>query len=202
MGAVAEAHLSMTQAAQALAGAKVPLTPGPGDFLQAWAGVIDPPTVGQNLLGQQDFTKAVGSLPPGGAVLMIMTRGVGSHRGTDWQASGVFNRLLVVQGDIRWQPTAERYQMVKKLALADAPEMKEISLFALPPEIDLDDPSVSDAMRRFYRDSKRLSNARAKAELTRKLSPPDKVLVSRAASACQVSITSSSSSPLLRRANW
>jgi nucleoside-diphosphate-sugar epimerase len=35
----------------------------------------------------------------------------------------------------------------------------------LPPEVDLDDPSVSDAMRRFYRDSKRLSNARAKAEL-------------------------------------
>jgi len=35
----------------------------------------------------------------------------------------------------------------------------------LPPEIDLDDPSVSEAMRRFYLDSKRLSNARAKAEL-------------------------------------
>jgi nucleoside-diphosphate-sugar epimerase len=35
----------------------------------------------------------------------------------------------------------------------------------LPPEVDLDDPSVSEAMRRFYRDSKRLSNARAKAEL-------------------------------------
>ena len=34
----------------------------------------------------------------------------------------------------------------------------------LPPEIDLDDPSVSDAMRRFYLDSKRLSNAKAKAE--------------------------------------
>ncbi|MDQ3126654.1 MAG: SDR family NAD(P)-dependent oxidoreductase [Pseudomonadota bacterium] len=34
-----------------------------------------------------------------------------------------------------------------------------------PPEIDLDDSSVSDAMRRFYLDSKRLSNARAKAEL-------------------------------------
>ncbi len=35
----------------------------------------------------------------------------------------------------------------------------------MPPEIDLDDPAVSDAMRRFYLDSKRLSNARAKAEL-------------------------------------
>ena len=35
----------------------------------------------------------------------------------------------------------------------------------LPREVDLDDPEVSDAMRRFYLDSKRISNARAKAEL-------------------------------------
>ena len=35
----------------------------------------------------------------------------------------------------------------------------------LPPEVDLDDASVSDGMRRFYLDSKRVSNARAKAEL-------------------------------------
>ena len=35
----------------------------------------------------------------------------------------------------------------------------------LPPEVDLDDPSVSEGMRRFYLDSKRVSNARAKAEL-------------------------------------
>lgn len=35
----------------------------------------------------------------------------------------------------------------------------------LPPEVDWTDPSVSEGMRRFYLDSKRLSNARAKAEL-------------------------------------
>ena len=35
----------------------------------------------------------------------------------------------------------------------------------LPPEIEWTDPSVSEGMRRFYLDSKRLSNARAKAEL-------------------------------------
>ena len=34
-----------------------------------------------------------------------------------------------------------------------------------PPEVDWTDASVSDAMRRFYLDSKRISNARAKAEL-------------------------------------
>lgn len=34
-----------------------------------------------------------------------------------------------------------------------------------PPEVDWTDPSVSEGMRRFYLDSKRISNARAKAEL-------------------------------------
>lgn len=34
-----------------------------------------------------------------------------------------------------------------------------------PPEVDWTDPSVSEAMRRFYLDCKRISNARAKAEL-------------------------------------
>ena len=34
-----------------------------------------------------------------------------------------------------------------------------------PPQVDWTDPSVSEGMRRFYLDSKRISNARAKAEL-------------------------------------
>ena len=136
MGALAERRVSMTEAAAALEGAKVPVPPGDGDFLHLWVGVIDPPTVGQNLLGQQDFTRAVGNLGAGGSALIVMGQGVQSHRGTDWKKSGTFDRVTVVQGDIRWQPTDDRYQMLKALELAGAPQMKEISLFALPSEID------------------------------------------------------------------
>jgi len=136
VGALAEVRVTMTEAAAALAGAKVPVEPGEGDFLHLWAGVIDTPTVGQNLLGQQDFTRAVGNLGAGGSVLIVMSQGVQSHRGTDWKKTGVFDRVTVVQGATRWQPTDDRYQMLKALDLAGAPKMKEISLFALPPEID------------------------------------------------------------------
>ena len=136
MGALAETRVTMTDAAKVLAGAKVPVQPGDGDFLHLWIGVIDTPTIGQSLLGQQDFTKAVGNLGAGAAALIVMSTGAQSHRGTDWKKTGIFDRLTVVQGDIRWQPTEDRYQMQKKLAVADAPVMKEISLFALPPEID------------------------------------------------------------------
>lgn len=140
MGALAEVRVSMTDAAKALTGAKVPVEPGDGAFLHLWAGVIDTPTVGQNLLGPQDFTRAIGNLGAGGSALIVMSQGVQSHRGTDWTKTGTFDRLTVVQGDIRWQPTDDRYQMVKRLDLPDAPKMKEISLFALPPEIDPTQP--------------------------------------------------------------
>jgi len=135
-GALAERRVSMTEAAAVLAGAKVPVQPGDGDFLHLWVGVIDTPTVGQNLLGQQDFTRAVGNLGAGGSALIVMSQGVQSHRGTEWKKTGIFDRLTVVQGDLRWQPTEDRYQMLKKLSLDGAPVMKETSLFALPSEID------------------------------------------------------------------
>ena len=136
MGALTERRVSMTEAAAALEGAKVPVPPGEGDFLHLWVGVIDTPTVGQNLLGQQDFTRAVGNLGAGGSALIVMGQGVQSHRGVEWKKSGTFDRVTVVQGKTRWQPTDDRFQMLKTLELADAPKMKEISLFALPPEID------------------------------------------------------------------
>jgi len=135
-GALAEARIGMTEAAGALAGAKVALTPGPGDFLHIWTGLVDPPAVGQNLLGQQVFTQAIGSLGAGETGLVLVSSGLYSHRGTGWKRSGVFDRVTIVQGDTRLHPEADGYQMVKRLAIAGAPEVKEVSLFRLPPAID------------------------------------------------------------------
>lgn len=132
-GALAEVRVTLDQAALALAGAKVPVQPGQGDFLQLWAGVIDSPTLGRNLLGPQAYSRAMGQAS--GPLLLVMSRGVQGHRGTEWRASGVFDRLAVLQGETIWHPTADRFQPVKALALT-APEMREISLFSLPADID------------------------------------------------------------------
>lgn len=136
MGALAEARLGMDEAAEALRGAKVEVVPGPGDFLHLWAGLADPPTVGQNLLGQQEYTAAIGTLAPGETVLIVISSGLHSHRGTSWRREGVFDRLTVVQGDLRHSPRAEDFHLVKRLRIEGAPEVKEISLFALPATLD------------------------------------------------------------------
>ena len=135
-GAVAEAQMTMAQAAEVFREAKVPVQTGDGDFLRLWAGLVDPPTVGQNLLGQQAFTSAVGNLGPGETALVVISSGLYSHRGTAWRRSGVFDRLTIVQGEIRFQPEAESYHMVKRLRADGAPEVKEISLFRMPERVD------------------------------------------------------------------
>lgn len=132
MGALAQAHVTMEAAATALAGATVPVPSGPGAFLDLWTGLIDTPTVGQNLLGQQMFTQAVGALGPGETALIVISAGVQSPRGTAWKRSGSFERIAVVQGAQRIVPRAEDFLLVKKLAIAGAPFAKEISVFRMP----------------------------------------------------------------------
>jgi NosR/NirI family nitrite reductase transcriptional regulator len=134
--ALAHARMSMGEAAAALAGATVPVAPGEGAFLEFYAGLVDPPSVGQNLLGQQAFTRVVGALGPGESALAIMSSGLHSHRGTAWKETGRFDRLAIVQGERRHVPVAEDDLGIRKLAIAGAPEFREVSVFRLPASID------------------------------------------------------------------
>jgi NosR/NirI family nitrite reductase transcriptional regulator len=130
-GALAHTTVSMAEARDALAGARVPL-PEAGDFLDLWVAVLDPPTIGRNLLGQQLYTRAVGALAPGDAALFVASRGLHSHRGVDWRRSGVFDRIEVIQGAETIALTADDFLRVDRLAAEGAPEFKEMSIFRLP----------------------------------------------------------------------
>ena len=65
-----------------------------------------------------------------------MSSGLHSHRGTAWKQTGQFDRLAIVQGEVRHVPQADDYIFVTELELAEAPEVNEISLFRLPKAID------------------------------------------------------------------
>jgi NosR/NirI family nitrite reductase transcriptional regulator len=131
LGAFGHSLTTMSDAARAFAGAKVAIEPSDAPFLDLYAGLIDTPTAGRNLLGELDFTAATGSLQPGQALVAVMSRGLYSPRGTEWRRSGTFERLSFKQGDIRITPQASDFIMVEKLALPDAPDFKEMSLFRL-----------------------------------------------------------------------
>ena len=139
-GGLTHVRFSMDDAAKALVGAQVPVPAGEGAFLDLYAGIADPPTIGRNLLGQQDYGQAIAALGPGETALVVISSGLHSHRGTDWKQTGEFERLSILQGTTRFVPKVGDYVFIKELEIAGAPPAKEISLFRLPKEIDATEP--------------------------------------------------------------
>ena len=133
-GAIAGRRVTLSEAAGKLTGAKVPVPEGEAPFIEFYAALVDPPTIGRNILGQQLYTGAVGGLGPGETALFVASRGLYSHRGTDWRRTGVFDRLTVLQDDRRIALTATGYARIDGLAISGAPEFKERSVFHLPGE--------------------------------------------------------------------
>lgn len=131
IGAIRRAGATMSDAARALAGAKSPPRSGDGYFIDLHVALLDPPTIGRNILGQQAYTSAVGALPAGKVALFVASRGLQSHRGLNWRRSGVFDRISVVQDGHRFALTKEGYTRVDKLPAEGAPEFKERSIFWL-----------------------------------------------------------------------
>ena len=135
MGALARTTVTMSEAAAAFADAKVAVPEGDGAFLDLWVALVDPPTIGRNLLGEQQYTKVTGGLGAGEAALFVGSRGLHSHRGTDWRRSGRFDRIALVQDGRRIPLVADGYVRIDKLALESLPELKERSIFAIGTEV-------------------------------------------------------------------
>lgn len=133
-GALTRKGVTMSQASAALAGAKVPVPPGEAPFIDLWVAVLDPPTIGRNILGQHLYSKVTGALGPGEIGLFVASRGLYSHRGTGWRRDGVFDRLAIVQGGTRLVPTRAGYTRIDELAAGGAPDFKERSVFSIPTE--------------------------------------------------------------------
>lgn len=103
-------------------------------FLDVYIAVVDPPTIGRNLLGQAAFTRAIGGNGLGEVSLLIASSGIHSHRGTIYLTSGVFDRIELIQADRTIRMRRENYQRVDRLSLTliDAPKFKELSVFRIP----------------------------------------------------------------------
>jgi NosR/NirI family nitrite reductase transcriptional regulator len=137
-GAVAHAAVSMTEAAQNFGPIANPLPVGNAPFIELWAAIIDPPTIGRNLLGQLAYTRGIASLGAGDTALFVASAGLHSHRGTDYQTTGVFERLEVIQDEKTIRLRKQDYLRLEKVALEDAPQFKELSLFRLGSASGLD----------------------------------------------------------------
>ncbi len=130
-GSLTHASISLREAGQRFGAIENPLPESNEPFLDAWIALLDPPTIGRSLLGQQSYTRAIGSLGAGDAAILVASNGVQSHRGTAYRETGLFERIEIIQGARTIRPKAADFLRIDKLVARQAPEFREISVFRI-----------------------------------------------------------------------
>lgn len=101
-------------------------------FVELFAAVLTPPTIGQNLLGRRAFEQLIGRLAVDEHAVLIAATGLYSFKGTSWRQTGVFDRVQLVQGARTIGLHADMHDNVEELAIAGAPKLREIGVFRIP----------------------------------------------------------------------
>ncbi|MEM9576877.1 MAG: 4Fe-4S binding protein [Pseudomonadota bacterium] len=141
MGAISSTGVSLREMRALWPEARPPVPDKDGSFIELWVSVLDPPTIGQNLLGPAAFRRAIAAQTAGHDALLVASRGLMSHRGTAWRRSGIFERVTLEQDDKTFVPVSDGYQRLGAFEAEGAPEIKEASLFSIPrDQIDLSRP--------------------------------------------------------------
>jgi len=104
---------------------------GEQDWLDFYYGVINQPTVGIALLGEEVYRSMMADHPDQ-TLLILLNNGSYSFRGSGFVRGGIFDRLQLTQGleIIRFRDSDYKYQF--RVKLEDAPHMSEKAIFVVP----------------------------------------------------------------------
>ncbi|MEZ5933022.1 MAG: 4Fe-4S binding protein [Alphaproteobacteria bacterium] len=107
--------------------------PGDAPFIDVFAGLATPVRVGKNLLGERLYNRLMNEIEASGQLLFVAASGAYSFKGTSYVRDGAFDRFRLLQGTRSIAFEKDDHVSIEKLALNDAPELREIAIFKLAP---------------------------------------------------------------------
>lgn len=98
-------------------------------FIDLLFTVLDPPQVGEGLMGAHDYAWMKARLQPDEHLLAVMGNGSSSFKGSGFVRGGIFDRVRFEQGlrSVMFRDTD--YFNLSRLAAPDAPDFKEAAVF-------------------------------------------------------------------------
>jgi len=100
-------------------------------FIELYAGLVTPAGLGRALVGEAGYERVLAARGAGDQLLFVGAQGLYSFKGTRYVRQGVFDRIQLVQGERTLSFTAADHVRLETLAIAGAPELREMGLFVL-----------------------------------------------------------------------
>lgn len=119
--------------------ARRPITDPPETtFIDMYMGLVSVPAVGQALLGEAEGRNLQNWLDEGDHAIMIAGRGLYSFKGSGYVRGGIFDRIVLIQGDLSVRFRDRMHRRLGDVAAEGAPEFTETDLFKIPADTGFD----------------------------------------------------------------
>jgi NosR/NirI family nitrous oxide reductase transcriptional regulator len=135
---VAEVSKAFGEAGHADA-ASHPETTNPDDrFIDLYVAPVSVPTIGRTLLGDPAYQRLQSRLQAGQSAILVAGDGAYSFKGSGYVRGGIFDRIELLQDGQGLRFRDRNHTRIATLAASDAPDLREIALFVVPPDFGFD----------------------------------------------------------------
>jgi NosR/NirI family nitrous oxide reductase transcriptional regulator len=102
-----------------------------GNFFDLSFGLIPPPSIGKNVLGDGFYSETMETIKDGGSAIFIINRGSGSFKGSGFVRGGLFDRFSVEQEDRVYVFKDKDYRILTDVKAEGAPKAREGGVFII-----------------------------------------------------------------------
>jgi NosR/NirI family nitrous oxide reductase transcriptional regulator len=135
---VGDVTQAFEQAGLAEAAAR-PETHNPEDvFIELYIAPVSVPTIGLSLLGERGYERLRQRLTDRQQAIVVAGDGAYSFKGSGYVRGGIFDRVELLQGGEGVRFRDRNHTRLGDLAAEGAPRLREIALFVVPEDFDLD----------------------------------------------------------------
>ncbi len=119
--------------------AERPLTvPTETTFIEMQTALVSVPAIGKAILGEAEYANLASWLQPGENAIVIVGRGLYSFKGSGYVRGGIFDRIVLIQGDVSVRFRDRMHKRLLSVAAAGAPDFAETDIFKIPADVGFD----------------------------------------------------------------
>ncbi|MBF0318450.1 MAG: FMN-binding protein [Nitrospirae bacterium] len=104
---------------------------GKEPYIDLFFGLVAPPSIGKNVLGERAYADAMDTLKEGESAVFIFSNGPGSFKGSGFARGGVFERFNLEQDDKSYVFTDKDYKILTDIAAKGSPALREGGIFII-----------------------------------------------------------------------
>lgn len=104
---------------------------GKGTYLDVYFGLVNPPSIGRNVIGERAYKDIMKRLKKGQSAIFVFGKGKGSFKGSGYARGGVFDRFNIEQGSKVYVFRDKDYRIMTDIYADGAPNVKEGGVFII-----------------------------------------------------------------------